>query len=114
MVHAGFLSAALPWLTIDDRPGDDRRDQHRRPLFATGQITLDDGDTNPTSPKRIQVDVLNVSKTGVGFRAPLGFGPGATHHLRIGTGPLYLSSHLQIVTSRQRDDGSYDVGARFV
>ena len=113
MVQAGYLSAALPWMTIDDNPVD-RRGQHRRPLFATGQITLADGDTSPTSARRIQVDVLNVSKAGVGLRAPLGFAAGATHHLRIGTGPLYLSSHLQIVSSRRREDGSYDVGARFV
>jgi hypothetical protein len=33
--------------------------------------------------------------------------------MRIGTGPLYLASTLQIVSSRDRSDGSFDIGARF-
>jgi hypothetical protein len=34
--------------------------------------------------------------------------------VRIGAGPLHLSSKFQVVSSRMRDDGTWDVGGKFV
>ena len=38
---------------------------------------------------------------------------GATVVLRIGSGPLHLTSRIRIISSRDREDGQFDVGARF-
>ena len=56
----------------------------------------------------------NVSLGGVGFRSPIAFKPGAEFTLRIGSGPLHLQSKLRIISSRTREDGTYDVGGKFV
>jgi hypothetical protein len=34
--------------------------------------------------------------------------------MRIGTGPLHLASTVRILACRDRADGTYDVGAKFV
>jgi len=51
---------------------------------------------------------------GCAFRSPVAFRQGATYTMRIGTGPLHLTSTLRIISSRDRDDGFFDVGAKFV
>ena len=89
----------------------DRRRSIRHPLGATGTVTFDDGSPDP---RQLQVMVLNVSLHGVGFRSPVEFQEGATFQMRIGAGPLHLSSKFQVVSSRPREDGTWDVGGRFV
>jgi len=78
-----------------------------QPLEAVGVITEIDGD------KQLEVAVTSVCPTGCTFRSPVAFRLGAIHTLRIGTGPLYLASTVQIVSSRDRSDGLVDVGANF-
>ena len=87
----------------------ERRRGSRQPLGATGLLTAAND-----SDKQLQVFVLNVSLHGVGFRSPVFFQPGSLYQMRIGTGPLHLSSRLRIVSSREREDGTWDVGAKFV
>jgi hypothetical protein len=94
-----------------DRGIADRRRSIRHPLGATGVVTLDD---NSTDPRQLQVMVLNVSLHGVGFRSPVEFQEGQTFQMRIGAGPLHLASKFQVVSSRMREDGTWDVGGRFV
>jgi hypothetical protein len=89
----------------------DRRRSIRHPLGATGTVTLEDGTPDP---RQLQVMVLNVSLHGVGFRSPVEFREGATFQMRIGAGPLHLSSKFQVVSSRIRGDGTWDIGGRFV
>src|SRR5688572_10463821 len=89
----------------------DRRRSLRHPLGATGTVTLDE---NAADPRQLQVMVLNVSLHGVGFRSPVEFTQGSTFQMRIGAGPLHLSSKFQVVSSRQREDGTWDVGGKFV
>src|SRR5688500_20305941 len=89
----------------------DRRRSIRHPLGATGTVTLDE---SATDPRQLQVMVLNVSLHGVGFRSPVEFREGASFQMRIGAGPLHLSSKFQVVSSRMREDGTWDVGGRFV
>jgi hypothetical protein len=89
----------------------DRRRSPRVPLGAVA-ILVPDLDNVPHVP--LQVLVINVSVHGVGFRSPVSFDPGRTYRLRIGTGPLFLTSRMRIASSRLRPDGSYDVGAQFI
>lgn len=89
----------------------DRRRSIRHPLGATGTVMLDE---SPTDPRQLQVMVLNVSLHGVGFRSPVEFTEGATFQVRIGAGPLHLSSKFQVVSCRMRGDGTWDVGGKFV
>ena len=88
-------------------PVGDRRTSARQPMEAIGLITEIDGD------KQLEVAIVNLSPHGCGFRSPVPFRPGATYTMRIGTGPLYLASTLQIVSSRDRSDGCFDIGAKF-
>ena len=39
---------------------------------------------------------------------------GAIYTMRIGTGPLHLTSTIRIISSRDRADGFFDIGAKFV
>ena len=75
-------------------------------------VIAEDGDVHFRT--QLQVMVMNISTGGVGFRAPVAFRPGSLYTMKIGTGPLHLKSRLQIVSSRPREDGAFDVGAKFV
>ena len=108
-------TAAAPTKSANGHPSHrgviDRRRSIRHPLGATGTVTLDESSTDP---RQLQVMVLNVSLHGVGFRSPVEFREGAAFQMRIGAGPLHLSSKFQVVSSRMREDGTWDVGGKFV
>ena len=89
----------------------ERRRSIRHLLGATGTVTLDESDTDP---RQLQVMVLNVSLHGLGFRSPVEFREGGVFQVRIGAGPLHLASKFQVVSSRRRKDGTWDVGGKFV
>ncbi len=93
--------------------GAERRRSIRHSLGAHGLI-VPDPRRPQVSNSSLQVIVMNVSLHGVGFRSPAEFIPGTYYGLKIGAGPLNLSSTLQVVCSRVREDGLWDVGARFV
>jgi hypothetical protein len=94
--------------TTPIRPRERRRG-NRQPLGVSGLVT------EPNAPdKPLEVAVLNVSLHGCAFRSPVAFRPGATYSMRIGTGPLHLTSTIRIISSRDRADGTFDVGAKFV
>jgi hypothetical protein len=101
--HAGPMPAPTPI-----RPRERRRG-NRQPLGVSGLVT------EPNAPdKPLEVSVLNVSLHGCAFRSPVAFRPGGTYSMRIGTGPLHLTSTIRVVSSRDRADGTFDVGAKFV
>jgi hypothetical protein len=89
----------------------ERRRSMRHPLAASGMISLD---PEALEPKQLQVIIINVSLHGVGFRSPVGFVIGDRHAVRIGAGPLHLSSNFEVVNVHEREDGMYDIGAKFV
>ena len=89
----------------------ERRKSTRQPLGAVGLLSAE-GESQ--FKNQLEVLVLDVSLGGVGFRAPVAFRVGATYALRIGSGPLHLKARLRIVSSRNRDDGMFDVGAKFI
>jgi hypothetical protein len=64
--------------------------------------------------KPLDVSIVNVSRHGCAFRAPVPFRVGTIYSMRIGTGPLHLASTVRILACRDRADGTYDVGAKFV
>ena len=105
-------SVATPFSKPLPRAGsDERRRSIRHPLGASGVISLD---LNATDPKQLQIMVINVSLHGVGFRSPVVFEVGERHAVRIGAGPLHLTSNFEVVSVRRREDGMYDIGAKFV
>ena len=89
----------------------ERRRSNRQPLGAVG-VLAEESDVQFSN--QLQVLVMNVSLGGVGFRSPVAFRPGAVYAMRIGTGPLHLKAKLQIVSSRPREDGTFEVGAKFI
>jgi len=89
----------------------ERRRSIRHPLAASGLITID---PRSEDPRQLQVMIINVSLHGVGFRSPVTFAVGDRHSVRIGAGPLHLSSNFEVVNVSERQDGMYDVGAKFV
>ena len=86
----------------------ERRRGNRQGLGVVGMLT------EANSDKQLEVTVLNVSLHGCAFRAPVPYRPGATYTMRIGTGPLHLTSTIRIISSRDRADGYFDIGAKFV
>ena len=86
----------------------ERRKENRQPLGVAGVLTENNSDL------QLQVSVLNVSQQGCAFRAPVAYRPGTIYTMRIGTGPLHLTSTIRIITSRDRADGFFDIGAKFV
>jgi hypothetical protein len=88
---------------------DDRRRSLRQPLCAAGSV-IDEANHG----KSLDVVVLNVSTSGVAFRAPVRFNFGTCYKLRIGNGPLHLTSRLKVVDSREREDGVYEIAGRFI
>ena len=91
------------------RPRDRRHGGSRQSLEMLG-LLID----ARTPDNQLEVAVLNVSPAGCAFRSPVAFRPGAVYTMRIGTGPLHLTSTIRIISSRGRADGLYEVGARFV
>ena len=105
------VAPTAPTPSLPRAGSHDRRRSIRHPLGACGVISLD---LNATDPKQLQVMVINVSLHGVGFRSPVVFEVGERHAMRIGAGPLHLSSNFEVVNVIHREDGMYDVGAKFV
>ena len=102
------MARAEAGYTTPIRPRERRRDK-RQPLPVLGLLT------EPNAPdKPLEVSVTNVSLHGCAFTAPVGFRPGATYNMRIGSGHLHLSSTIRIISSRDRADGQFDIGAKFV
>jgi hypothetical protein len=87
----------------------ERRAGRREQLTMLGVLTAPDAPDKP-----LEVAVLNVGPRGCAFRSPVPFRPGTVYAMRIGTGSLHLTSTLRIISSRDRADGLYDVGAKFV
>jgi hypothetical protein len=86
----------------------ERRKANRQPLGVVGVLT------EANSDLQLTVTVLNVSLQGCAFRAPVAYRPGGVYTMRIGAGPLHLSSTVRIISSRDRADGFFDIGAKFV
>jgi hypothetical protein len=87
----------------------ERRSAKRQPLSVLGVLTEANAPDKP-----LEVAVSDVSLHGCSFRAPVPVRAGGVYTMRIGTGGLHLTSTLRIISSRDRADGFFDVGAKFV
>ena len=101
--------ASTPFTQQAAIPARERRRGNRQPLGVLGVLT-----ENNIPDKQLEVSVVNVSLHGCAFRAPVAYRPGAVYTMRIGTGPLHLTSTIRIISSRDRSDGFFDIGAKFV
>ena len=105
MSRAAFSASAPPVDSIRPR---ERRRGNRQPLGVVGTLT------EANSDKQLDVSVLNVSLHGCAFRSPVPHRPGSVYKMRIGSGPFHLTSTIRVISSRDRADGFYDIGAKFV
>ena len=110
--HAAAAAATVAYADPIPRSAPRRFD-------ALGVLSEMDGSSSSTSAggagdKQLQVALVTLWADGCCFRSPVALRPGAAYTLRIGTGPLCLASSLKIISTRDRADGFYDVGARFV
>jgi hypothetical protein len=90
--------------------GADRRRSRRHPLHTIGVLFPPEGLQDKSL---MEVEIFDVSLHGVGFKANVPFEIGSLYHLRIGTGPLHLSSKIRIVICRMNED-AYNIGVEFI
>ena len=83
-------------------------------LGVLSEVDTSGGGGGGGGDKQLQVTLVTLWADGCCFRSPVALRPGAAFTLRIGTGPLCLASTLQIISTRDRADGFFDVGAKFV
>jgi len=90
---------------------DERRRSFRRPLgvVATMSRLINGEAVNP-----LQVLVINTSEHGYGMRTHASFPRGDLYELRIGSGEGESRKTVRIVSSRQREDTLFDIGAEAV
>jgi hypothetical protein len=101
--HTGGLATAVG--TADRRRS--ARTEQRIPAWLS-----DAADGGGRAGQR-QVLVTDLSLHGVGFEASGTIERGASHWIVIATDRMHLSTRVRIVSVRDRDDGTSDVGAEF-
>jgi hypothetical protein len=74
---------------------------------------LSDASGSSVASAQQQITVTNLSLHGVGFTAPKPVAKDDLHWIVINDGQLSLSTRLRVVSSRQNEDGNYEVGAEF-
>ena len=89
----------------------DRRRSAREERRVPAWLSNASGGSNASSQQQVQVNDLSLH--GVGFTAPKGVAKDDLHWIVIASGALSLSTRLRVVSVRQNDQGSYDVGAEF-
>ena len=104
--------------TYDGSSGDtatataDRRRSTRQEQHVPAWLSEPSDAARRTSSQQ-QVLVTDLSLHGVGFQSDRMLEIGATHWIVIATDRLHLSTRLEIVSARAREDGGCDVGAEF-
>jgi hypothetical protein len=101
--HTGGLGAAV---AIADRRRSTRTEQ-------CIPAWLSDAADGGGRAGQQQVQVTDLSMHGVGFQAAGTIERGASHWIVIATDRMHLSTRVRIVSVRDRDDGTSDVGAEF-
>lgn len=103
-------AAAALASTTDAAPAVDRRRSVRRASNLPAWLSDQSGGRRPQQQR---VTVTDMSLHGIGFVAAEKVEVGATHWVVVAADQLHLSTRLKIVFSRQRPDGSWDVGGEF-
>lgn len=91
---------------------NERRKNRRIELISKLLIKRMDGDGEP---KEVNIEVLDASKTGVGFLCPVKLDIGAVYesYLTIWTKEV-LHTFLEIVRTVDKGDGTYEYGSIFI
>lgn len=84
----------------------ERRRRRRRPVRLPGWVYR----AEQVTP----VQMRNLSPDGAGFVCDEALRKGEKLHLKIGLGPMRRPRSAEVVYVRQRDEGRYEVGVRFV
>jgi hypothetical protein len=91
--------------------GRERRRSNRQALATIAALRTQDSQEHREGSRQVQV--LDVSLHGIGFRSGFPLEIDQIVYIDIGAGPLQLASEMRIVRSNLLDDGSYDCGAEF-
>ena len=95
-----------PPKTIDP---NDRRRRPRLPGKTNGWIFL--GDDEHAPPR--EINVIDVSRLGVGFRFDAPLDVGSICRVRVGFGPRRLARRLKVINCRQDPSGRFIIGGEF-
>jgi hypothetical protein len=90
--------------------GAERRRSRRVPVTMPATLTPIEG-KDPSAILELQV--RNVSLHGAGLRSAAPLAVDEVYHLDMGPGPLKLHARVRVVASRQRRDGTWDVGVEY-
>ncbi len=103
--------------TIEGEPADRGiagREEHRRHLRRPiGLVSIIHRLIGSEQIGRLDVLVTNVSEGGIGLRCPIGLVKGGVYSLHMGTHAGANVSYIRVVRSRRREDGTFDVGAKY-
>jgi hypothetical protein len=104
------LAAVSAAGTPGGSPAVDRRRSARKASNLPAWLSDQSGGRRPQQQR---VTVTDMSMHGVGFVASEKVEIGATHWIVVAADQLHLSTRLKIIFSRQRADGTWDVGGEF-
>ena len=89
--------------------GAERRKAARQTLVAKAIIRCES-----TSSTVATGYVSNISMMGIGFHTRKALPPGSKYHIKLELGPMKWSTRLRVVSCREHESGTWDVGAEFV
>ena len=105
-----ILSGAPAQAAVAARVGAERRRSFRLPVGLVGTVARE---LHGEIQHPLSVYVLNVSDHGVGLRSPVHFHRESVYRLTIGRENADLK-RFKVVSSRKRDDGTFDVGGELI
>jgi hypothetical protein len=88
----------------------DRRRSERKFLQAVARLTASGREPHLNGRT---VTLIDLSLHGAGFQSPAPLTVGTLYNLQISSDWLNLSSRVRVVSCRQREDQTWDVGAEF-
>lgn len=88
----------------------DRRRSERKFMQAVAKLTASGREPHLNGRT---VTLVDLSLHGAGFLSPAPLTIGTLYNLQISSDWLNLSSRVRVVSCRQREDQSWDVGAEF-
>ncbi|MDB5326023.1 MAG: hypothetical protein JWM57_1592 [Phycisphaerales bacterium] len=104
------MTQTAPTIEATEPTGSDRRRSPRSRRETTAWLSAASGQRNGNG---FNVRVRDLSLHGVGYVAEKEPRQNDTHWMVIADQSLRLSTRLRVVSTRQREDGHWDVGGEF-
>src|SRR5437660_716205 len=101
--------AAPDWQDVPIAAADRRRSE-RKFIQAVARLTASGRERHLNGRT---VTLVDLSLHGAGFLSPAALTVGSMYNLQITSDWLNLSSRVRVVSCREREDQSWDVGAEF-